>query len=127
MADDQRDIDVAALADRLAVVHRLQHREEALALVQDAGDGVEVAGACVAGELRPGLEGFSRRRDGFVDVLRRALGAFGEAVAARRIDDRESTRRRAGATNFPPMKCVKRPECFSSQARTWSFASGAGP
>ena len=56
VADDQRDVDVAALADRLAVVHRLQHGEEALALIQDAGDGIEVAGARVAGERRPGLE-----------------------------------------------------------------------
>ena len=48
VAGDQRHVDVAGLADRLAVVQRLQHREEALMLLDEAGDGVEMPGALMA-------------------------------------------------------------------------------
>jgi hypothetical protein len=34
MSDRQRHVDVAAFADRLAVVHGLQHGEKALALLE---------------------------------------------------------------------------------------------
>ena len=49
----QRNVDVARLADGLAIVHRLQHREETLALLDDAGNGIEMLGALMAGEFRP--------------------------------------------------------------------------
>ena len=48
VADDELHVRVARLAHRLAVVHRLQHRHQAVVLLQAAGDGVEVAGARVA-------------------------------------------------------------------------------
>ena len=41
---DQRDVDVARLADRLAVVHRFEHGEEALALLDDGGRAHRGAG-----------------------------------------------------------------------------------
>ena len=48
VADGQRHVDVAAFADRLAVVERFQHREEALVALHGAADGVEHLGALEA-------------------------------------------------------------------------------
>jgi hypothetical protein len=42
VARDERDVDVARLADRLAVVERLEHREQARVLLHLARDRVEV-------------------------------------------------------------------------------------
>ena len=56
-----RDVDIAAFADRLTVVHRFQHREQALALLDVARDRVDVLGALCAGQFRPGLERSVRR------------------------------------------------------------------
>ena len=53
VAGDQRDVDVARLADRLAVVQRLQHGEQARVLLDLAGNGVEIAGADVARRVFP--------------------------------------------------------------------------
>ena len=52
---DQRDVDVARLPDRLAVVERLQHGQLAGALLDDPGDPVEVLGALArrASSTRP--------------------------------------------------------------------------
>ena len=67
----QRDVDVARLADRLAVVERLQHRELAAALLDLAGDAVEVLRALAAGHRAPDLGlGAARGGDGTVDVRR---------------------------------------------------------
>ena len=48
MPGDEGNVDVAGLADRLAVVERFEHREEALALLRKPGEGVEIAGALVS-------------------------------------------------------------------------------
>ena len=50
---DGRDVDVARLLDRLAVVDRLQHGELAAALLDDPGDPVEVLRALAPGHPRP--------------------------------------------------------------------------
>ena len=50
MAGDQRDIDIAAFADRLAVVHGLEHGEQAGMLLDGAGDGIEIFAALIAGQ-----------------------------------------------------------------------------
>jgi hypothetical protein len=50
VAGDQRDVDVARLADRLAVVERLQHGEQAGVLLHLARERVEVARAAVAAQ-----------------------------------------------------------------------------
>ena len=51
----ERDVDVARLADRLAVVERLEHRELARALLDRARDAEQVLGALAAraGRARP--------------------------------------------------------------------------
>ena len=38
---DERDVDVAGLADRLPVVHRFEHSEEPCVALHRAGEGVE--------------------------------------------------------------------------------------
>ena len=60
MTDRQRHVDVAAFADRLAVVDRFQHREQALVTLHGAADGVE--------HLRPRI---AWRRAPFRQRLRR--------------------------------------------------------
>ena len=52
VARDQRDVDVARLADRLAVVDRLQHGEQARVLLDLARQRVEIARADVSRRLR---------------------------------------------------------------------------
>ena len=42
VAGDQRNVDVARFADRLAVVDRFQHRKEALALLHVARERIEM-------------------------------------------------------------------------------------
>ena len=49
----ERDVDVARLADRLAVVERLEHRELAGALLQDPGDPEQVLAALARRHPRP--------------------------------------------------------------------------
>ncbi len=101
VARHERHVDVARLADRLAVVERLQHGQEALALLHEAGEGVEVARPDVAGRRRPAREGARRCRHGCVDVGRRALGDPGEHLAGGGVRDVEGVvaRRREGAVD----------------------------
>ena len=83
----QRDVDVARLPDRLAVVERLQDGELAGALLQDAGDPEQVL-AAVRGTHGPpdAGEGSAGGGDGTVDVgLARHRGT-GERLAGRRLD-----------------------------------------
>ena len=59
----QRDVDVARLADRLAVVERLQHGELAGTLLDQPGDPEQVLAPLLAGHDRPGpLVGRGGRR-----------------------------------------------------------------
>jgi hypothetical protein len=50
---DQGEVDVAALADRLAVVDRLEHRELAGPLLDEPGDAVQVLAPLAARQLGP--------------------------------------------------------------------------
>ncbi len=81
MAVDQRDIDVAAFADRFAVVERLQHTEKTGMFLHQAGEGVEVFGALMARETRPFRLCAAGGGDGGVDVVLRGLGERGEGLA----------------------------------------------
>ena len=124
MAGDERNVDVARLADRLAVVDRLEHGEEALALLHVAGERIEMLRALVARERRPVRQRLARRGDRRVDVGVRALRRAGDPLAGRGIEDVEQ---RAGLREPPLMKWPKPASCFSSQARTCSLPSGEGP
>ena len=74
MAGDERNVDVAQLADRLAVVDRFQDREKALPLLHVARERIEMLRPLEAGERRPFGLRLARRGDRGVDVARRALG-----------------------------------------------------
>jgi len=68
VAGDERDVDVAGLADGFAVVEGFEDGEAAGVLLDLAGEGVEIAGSLVAGEGLPGGEGFCCCGYGGVDV-----------------------------------------------------------
>ena len=83
----QRDVDVARLADRLAVVERLEHRQLAGALLQDAGDPEQVLAALPGRQLGPDLVvGLARRGHRAVDVGLAGLGDLGEHLLGRGAD-----------------------------------------
>ena len=72
VAYQQRHINVACLANGLAVVQRLQHAKEAAVALNAAGDGVQVTRAGVPAELRPWAEGTPRGSHGGIHI--RAAG-----------------------------------------------------
>src|SRR5262249_54398288 len=85
----ERHVDVARLPDRLAAVQRLQHRELARALLQDARDPEEVLRALRPRAVRPPvLEGFTRGRARKPDLLLGRLPDLRERLLARRVDRR---------------------------------------
>ena len=89
VAGDERNVDVARFADRLAVVDRFQDREKALALLHMPRERIEMLRPLVAGERRPFGLRLARRGDRGIDVRRRALGRAGDPLAGRRIEDVE--------------------------------------
>ena len=84
MRGGERDVDVARFPQRLAAVHRLDDRQLARALLDQAGDPEQVLGALEVRERRPlrlrGARGFDRRGH----VVRgppQATSAIGSSVA----------------------------------------------
>ncbi len=126
MPRDQRDVDIAAFADRLAVVQRLQHREQARVLLHQPRQGIEVPRPARA---RPGLRPFRLRRagggDGGVDVRLRGLAT--RAPAPRRWPGSSRRKPSPGAVNAPSMKWPNRSPPSTSQASASAALSGAGP
>src|SRR6266852_67454 len=91
----ERQVDIAGLLDRLAAVQRLEDRELARALLQDAGDPEEVLRALRARQRGPAVRVcVAGGRDGAVDVLLRALAHRRERLLARGRDRRVRVRRR---------------------------------
>jgi len=83
---DQRQVDVAGLADRLAVVDRLQYGQLTGALLDDPGDPVEVLGTVAAGHRAPDALvraacGGHRR----VHVCRPSRGHLGQCLLGGRV------------------------------------------
>ena len=80
MADGKRHVDVAAFADRLAVVERLQDREQPLMPLHGAADRIEDPGTLVAGPRAPSRQRLRRRLDRRIDIgvpgFRHAWPAF---------------------------------------------------
>ena len=74
----QGDIDIAGLADRLAIVEGFQHREQAGVFLEQAGKGIKVFGACVAREPCPFRESLGCGGDRGVHIGGRALGDLGQ-------------------------------------------------
>ncbi len=94
---DGRDVDVAGLLDRLAVVEGLQDGQLAAALLDDPGDPVEVLGALAARHRAPdlvvGLAGGLHRA---VDVGGVGLRDLGEDLLGGGVDGLERGARAAG-------------------------------
>ena len=124
MASDERNVDVARFADRLAVVDRFQHREKALPLLHMARERIEMLRPLEAGERRPFRLGLARRGDRGVDVRRRALCRARDPLAGRRIEDVEQL---AGLGEGAVDEVAEAASCSSSQALTCSLPSGEGP
>jgi hypothetical protein len=86
----QRDVDVARLPDRLAVVERLQDGEFPGLLLDDPGDPEQVLGSLPAGQLRPGcFVGVAGGGDRAVDVGGSRLGHLGQDLLGSRRDGLE--------------------------------------
>ena len=85
MADRQRHVDVAAFADRLAVVERFQHREQALVPLHGAADGVEDLGALVARARAPFRQRLGCRGNRGIDIGVAGVGDLRERLAGRGI------------------------------------------
>ena len=112
MSRRERHVDVAALLDRLARVHRFEDGELAAPLLQDAGDPEQVLGAFLARERAPraGL-GAARGTDRAVGVGRTALGDVGDRLLGGRVDGREGgavLRRHEAAADEQPVALLDR-------------------
>ena len=85
---DQRDVDVARLPDRLAVVDRLQHRQLPGALGDDARDAEQVfrARRRRASGPTPSRKAARRRGDGSVYIGRTGVDDLGEGLLGGRVD-----------------------------------------
>jgi hypothetical protein len=86
----QRQVDVAALPDGLAVVDRLQHRELPRALLEDAGQPVQVLAPGPGGQAGPGaVVGGAGRGHRPVDVLGAGGRHLGQHLLGGRVDGLE--------------------------------------
>ena len=85
MAGDQRDVEIAALADGLAIVHGLQNRQAARMFLHQARQGVEIARPRVIGERLPNRKRGASGLHGCADVGCGALSDGGERFAGGRI------------------------------------------
>src|SRR5271169_1156293 len=86
MSGDQRNVNVATLADGLAVVHGFENRQEPRMLLYQPRNGVQITRARMRCQRPPSRRGRPRGFDCGVDVRRRALRNGSESLAARRID-----------------------------------------
>ena len=102
MVGGERHVDVAALLDRLARVHRFEDGELARALLEDPRDAEQVLGALPARQLAPGPAlGAAGGADGLVDIDRAGARDLGQRLLGRRVDRDE--RVTAGGRHGPPV------------------------
>jgi hypothetical protein len=87
---DERQVHVAALADGLAAVHRLEHGEFSGPILDPPRDAEEVLGPFGGLGPLPAPKGRPGRRDRPVHIGRRALGDLGERLLGRGIHGREA-------------------------------------
>jgi hypothetical protein len=84
----ERDVDVARFLDRLAAVERLDDRQLARPLLDEARDAEHVLAALERRERRPLRLGGAGRRHGPLDVGGRRLRDLGQRLLRRRVDRR---------------------------------------
>jgi hypothetical protein len=85
VANDSWNVCVARLANGFAVVQGLDAGDNAHVLLEVAGDGVKMTGTGVRRKLRPGTKRLSRRLNGIIAVVLRALDGFAQYFTGRRI------------------------------------------
>ena len=85
MPRHQWNVDIAALADGLAVVHRLEHRKAARVLLHLPGESIKIARPLVAVQRLPAGKGFACGGHRGFHVVGVALGHFSKRVARRGI------------------------------------------
>ena len=124
---EQRHVDIARFADRLAVVHGFEHRQQAVMFLNVAGDGIQITGTHNARGLAPRPERRTCRGDSRIDFFLSRLHGLGQQFAIGRVVDRVDISRPSGVTHSLLMNKPKLRPCSSSQALTASGASGAGP
>ncbi len=83
---DQRNVDVAGFANRLAIVETFQHRKQAAVLLDLARHGVQVTRPAVATDRHPLFQRVGRRGNGLVDVRLVAVRDPGQAFSVGRIE-----------------------------------------
>ena len=103
---DERNVDVARLADRFAVVERFENREQTGMFLNLSGEGIEIAGAPMRAQVPPSCLRVARGRHGGIHVCRSCLRDRCEHAACRRIECLEALSRRARA----PLTGDKQPE-----------------
>ena len=86
MPRHQRNIDVAALANRLAVVHRFQHRQQPRMLLHQPRQRIQISRPRMRSKRLPLRRRRPRRFHRGIDVGRRALRHRRQPLAIRRID-----------------------------------------
>ena len=85
MPRDQRNIEVAALANRFSVVHGFEHGQAARVLLHLSGDSVQITSPNVRSESLPLGKCRTPGFDGSVDVGGRSLRHAGELLAGGRV------------------------------------------
>jgi len=89
MSCNQRDVDVARLADGLAIVHSLEHGEQARMFLEQAREGVEITGSAMPAQRLPFRKRLARRAHRGIHVGRASLRNPGERPGGSWIDGLE--------------------------------------
>src|SRR5579885_1874346 len=85
VAGNERDVNVAAFANGLSIVHSFEDGQAAGVLLDLTSEGVEKTGAFVRGFLLPSGEGHASSLHGGIDIGGASLGDFRERRARGRI------------------------------------------
>ena len=86
MPGHQRDIQIACLTDRFAIVEGLQHSKQASMALHHTCQRIKMPRPCLAAHSSPGCLRLCRRLDGIVQILNRSERRIGQFIAGRRFD-----------------------------------------
>ena len=68
VTSDERNIQVARLANGFAVIQRLQHRQQTRVLLNMPRNGIHIASAYMSRRLAPGLKGCTGGSDSSIHI-----------------------------------------------------------
>ncbi len=125
MPGGERNIDIARLADRFAIVERLDHGEETRMLLHHAGKRIKMPGATFPAEPAPLLLRRTRGLHRRIDIGTKPLGDAGQRLAGGRIMRLETmplASHPSAVDEMPKSAAMAR-----DPGRASSSASGAGP